>query len=194
MPLRRRAKSFESGRAGWRLARYEPDELSGCSTPRHRYYATCRSSAILARRAADLLHAAPQIKQTLRSLTSEPAGERLLQGRHQALEVKPKTERRGRKAVNRVAKEVMTGRQFKKGVVESDAFPGEKLPARQTKRHFVTSPATYGRLPFVPELKCADSLPANILTNDVSPFQAQGQDRGPQHRRTLGSPGLASEG
>jgi hypothetical protein len=24
---------------------YEPDELPGCSTPRHRYYATCRSSA-----------------------------------------------------------------------------------------------------------------------------------------------------
>ena len=43
--LRRRAKSFESGRAGWHLARYEPDELPGCSTPRHRYYATCRSSA-----------------------------------------------------------------------------------------------------------------------------------------------------
>src|ERR1700683_1680060 len=28
------AKSFESGRASWRLARYEPDELPGCSTPR----------------------------------------------------------------------------------------------------------------------------------------------------------------
>ena len=24
---------------------YEPDELPGCSTPRHRYYATCRFSA-----------------------------------------------------------------------------------------------------------------------------------------------------
>ena len=45
LQLRRRAKSFESGRAGWRLARYEPDELPGCSTPRHRYYATCASSA-----------------------------------------------------------------------------------------------------------------------------------------------------
>jgi len=32
--LRRRAKSFESGRAGWRLARYESDELPGRSTPR----------------------------------------------------------------------------------------------------------------------------------------------------------------
>ena len=30
--LRRRAKSFESGRAGWRLARYEPDELPDCLT------------------------------------------------------------------------------------------------------------------------------------------------------------------
>jgi hypothetical protein len=31
--LRGGAKSFESGRAGWRLARHEPDELPGCSTP-----------------------------------------------------------------------------------------------------------------------------------------------------------------
>jgi hypothetical protein len=30
----RRAKSFESGRARWCLARYEPDELPDCSTPR----------------------------------------------------------------------------------------------------------------------------------------------------------------
>jgi hypothetical protein len=30
----RRAKSLESGRARWCLARYEPDELPDCSTPR----------------------------------------------------------------------------------------------------------------------------------------------------------------
>jgi hypothetical protein len=34
MGVLRRAKSFESGRARWCLARYEPGELPGCATPR----------------------------------------------------------------------------------------------------------------------------------------------------------------